>query len=134
MSGQLEPSETPEFSWIDRYVPASFLGLSLVLDILNRDRDMVRMYFTDVVFKEFRGANGAQCVTRLITIYGLLTSKRVPHVDTLVEYNLQHGYPSVQLEPVGVAGLPDSGSQAFCAVVCVLKALQVRYDISGFII
>ena len=92
------------------------------------------MYFNDYVLKEFMGENGAQCVARLRKIYQLLTSKAVPNVDTLVEANLQHRYPSVRLEPVGVAGLPDSGSQAFSAVVSVLKALQVRYDITGFII
>ena len=92
------------------------------------------MYFHDVVLKEFMGDNGAECVTKLIKIYEILTSKAVPNVDALVKANLQNGYPSVELEPVGVAGLPDSGLQAYCAVVCVLEALQVRYDISGFII
>ena len=92
------------------------------------------MYFHNVVLKEFMGDNGAECVTKLIKIYNILTSKAVTNVDTLVKANLQYGYPSVELEPVGVAGLPDSGSQAFSAVVSVLKALQVRYDITGFII
>jgi len=134
MSGQLNRSELPEHTWIPRYVPASFLGLSLVLDILIRDRDQVQMYIHDVVFKVFEGDNGTQRVASLIAIYELLTLKCVPHVDTLVGSNLQDGCPSVQLKPVGVAGLPDSGSQAFRAVVCVLKALQVHYDISVFII
>jgi len=134
MSDQLEPRAQPEFNWSDRCVPASFLGLPLVLDILNRIRDNVQMCFTNVVHKRFKGDNAVQCVSRLINIYKTLTLKNVPYVDNLVKFNLNHGYPSVTLEPVGVAGFPVSGSQAFRAVVCVLKALEVCYDISGFII
>jgi hypothetical protein len=92
------------------------------------------MTISNVVKKEFIGVNGVQRVSDLITIYDLLKQKGVPHVDTLNSFNLNNDHSCVYLSPVGIEVFPVSGSEAFSAVVCVLKALKVRYDVSVFII
>jgi hypothetical protein len=91
------------------------------------------MTIGEVVRKEFMGDNAVQRVTELIAIYELLKLKKVPNVDTLDSSNLD-GHPHVYLSPGGVDVLPVSGSEAFDAVVCVLGALKVCYDVSVFII
>jgi hypothetical protein len=105
----------------------------VVLDILDREGGAVRMTIGKVVKKEFLGVNAVQRVSDLITIYDLLKLKGVPNVDTLNSSNL-NGHPHVYLSPVGFEVLPVSGSEAFSAVVCVLWALMVCYDVSVFII
>lgn len=85
MSQVVKPSQVPEISHFYWYVPSSFFGLSLVLDTLTRKRDMIEMtIYAGVVHKEFMGDNGNQHVSRLVNIYKLLNSKKVTHVDTLV--------------------------------------------------
>ena len=104
------------------------LGLFVVLDILDRGDGAVQITFgASTVLKEFMGANAVQRVSDLVAIYNLLKEKEVPYVDTLHSYKLQ-------TDPPGVDRFPTSGPEVFNAVVCVLKALKVRYDVSVFII
>ncbi len=70
----------------------------------------------------------------MVVIYDSLKRKKVPNVDTLDSYNVDVDDPHVFLSPVGAGVLPESGPEAFSAVVCVLEALKVRYDVSLFII
>ena len=106
----------------------------MVLDILDREDGAVIMTIGNVVKKQFMGADARQRVSRLETIYKLLSIKGVPNVDSLVSSDPNRSPPHVDLSPVGSPGLPDSGSEAFSAVVCVLEALKVRCDASVFII
>jgi hypothetical protein len=106
----------------------------VILDILYRRGGEVRVTIgDDVVMKECLGYNKVQHVYELITIYNSLKRKNVPHVDALHSFDLNDDTPRVFLKPVGVATYPYSGSEAFSAVVCVLKALEVRYGIPVFI-
>ena len=87
-----------------------------------------------VVKKEFRHHDAVRRVSKLIEIYKLLQMKKVPNVDTLVKYKLDGDHPWVHLEPVGVDTSPASGFECFSAVTCLLKALEVRFEVSVFII
>src|SRR5260370_41954253 len=98
--------------------------LLVVLDILDRENYAVRMTIGGVVMKEFLGGNTKERVLHLVSIYESLMRKRVPNVDTLDSYNVNVDYPHVFLSPVGAGALPDSGPEAFSAVVCVLEALK----------
>lgn len=82
-----------------------------------------------VVLKEFRSEDGANRVSKLVKIYDLLKRKGVPNVDTLERSSTgtQGRCPYVHLSPVGLDTLPQSGSESFDAIVCVLQALTVRY-------
>ena len=106
----------------------------MVLDILDREDGAVIMTIDGVVKKRFMRGDAGQRVSRLEIIYGLLSSKKVPNVDSLVSCDPNGSPPYVTLSPVGSPGPPDSGAEAFSAVVCVLEALKVRYDASVFII
>lgn len=88
----------------------------------------------NVVMKQFMDVDGAQRVLKLVKIHQLLLVKNVPHVSKLDNYDLNNNYRRVFLSPVGRHVLPSSGEEAYNAVVCVLQALQVRYDVSVFII
>ena len=79
-----------------------------------------------VVMKEFLTFHATRFISHLTKIYNLLKDKDVPNVDTLqgTEGN------RIFLSPVGLDVWPSSGSEAFNAMVCVLNALKVRYDIS----
>ena len=76
--------------------------------------------------KEFLTPDATQRISNLTKIYSLLKEKGVPNVDTLqaTEGN------RVFLSPVGLDVWPRSGSEAFNAMLCVLNALKVHYDIS----
>lgn len=80
--------------------------------------------------------DAVQHVSKLVEIYGLLKLKNVPNVDTLHSFNTntKRGHPCVYLSPVGIGTIPDSGSDSFNAIRCVLQALKVRYVGSVFII
>ena len=106
----------------------------MVLDILDREDGAVIMTIDDVVKKRFMRDDAGQRISHLEIIYGLLSSKKVPNVDSLVSCDSHSSPPHVNLSPVGSPGPPDSGAEAFSAVVCVLEALKVRYDASVFII
>jgi L-2-hydroxyglutarate oxidase LhgO len=92
------------------------------------------MTIGNVVRKEFICGTAEQRVTDLVAIYESLKQKNVPHVDSLDSYDVNVKHPYVFLSPVGSDVWPDSGSDAFNAVTCVLAALKVRYDVSVFII
>ena len=110
------------------------LGLFVVLDILDREGGAVDITIgASVVLKQFKCANAVRRVSELVEIYDLLKEKKVPYVDSLRSFKLESNPPHVYLEPVGVHRFPASGSEAFSAVVCVLKALKVRYDVFVFI-
>ena len=87
-----------------------------------------------LVKKEFRSGDGANRVSKLVNIYNLLERKGVLNVDTLVSFSAQTQdcFPHVYLSPVGLDTVPQSGSESFDAIVCVLVALKVRYDASIF--
>jgi hypothetical protein len=90
-----------------------------------------------VVRKEFWHPDAVDRVSKLIEIYDLLKAKQVPNVDTLnrAETIVDTGFhPYVELSPVGYDVLPDSGSDALNAVVCVLEALKVRYGVSALVV
>ena len=87
-----------------------------------------------VVKKAFRHNDGVWRVSKLIEIYSLLKIKEVPNVDTLVKYKFDRHHSYVHLEPVGIDTLPKSGFECFSAVTCLLKALEVRFEVSVFII
>ena len=106
----------------------------MVLDILDREGGAVRVTIGAIVMKEFKHDGAVQRVTKLVEIYDLLKMKGVPNVDTLVKYKLDGRHPWVHLEPVGIHTLPKSGFECFSAVTCVLKALEVRFEVSVFII
>jgi hypothetical protein len=107
------------------------LGLLVILDILDREGGAVLMTIGgNVIRKEFKGTNPIQHISGLVKIYKLLKKKGVPHVNTLFSSNLESNPPHIYLSLVGDDRLPTSGSEAFNAVVCVLKALKVHYDVS----
>ena len=106
----------------------------MVLDILDREDGAVIMTIDRVVKKRFVHDDAGQRVSRLEKIYKLLSIKKVPNVDHLVSCDSKSSPPYVNLLPVGSPGPPESGAEAFSAVVCVLEALKVRYDASVFII
>ena len=106
----------------------------MVLNILDREDGASIITIGNVVTKQFTGTDARQRVSHLEMIYKLLSSKRVPNVDSLVRSDPNGSPPHVHLSPVGIPGLPNSGSEAFSAVVCVLEALKVRSDASVFII
>ena len=87
-----------------------------------------------VVKKEFRHPDAATHVSKLIEIYNLLKLKQVPNVDILYHAEIREKCTYVLLSPVGRDVSPNSGSEAFNAVVCVLQALKVRCDVSALII
>ncbi len=76
--------------------------------------------------KEFLAPNAAERVSHLTKIYKILKDKGVPNVDTLDNSEGNH----VFLSPTGWDVWPNSGSEAFEAMVCMLNALKVCYDIS----
>ena len=110
----------------------------MVLDILDREGGDVQMTIGgNIVRKEFRQHeqhNAVRRVSDLIKIYKLLKAKEVPYVDTLEDYKLDHARPCVYLTPVGIHTYPVSGLECFNAVTCLLKALEVRFEVSVFII
>jgi hypothetical protein len=87
-----------------------------------------------VVKKEFRHPDAATHVSKSIEIYNLLKVKQVPNVDILDHAEIREECPYVLLSPVGCDVSPNSGSEAFNAVVCVLQALKVRCDVSALVI
>ncbi|PVF91819.1 hypothetical protein CPB86DRAFT_270995 [Serendipita vermifera] len=97
----------------------------------KRGDGLVRMSISAVVRKEFRHTDAVERVSKLVKIYDLLKFKGVPNVDTLISSDTEHDHPHVYLSPVGIETLPKSGSEAFCAVVCVLEALK-RFDGQGW--
>src|SRR6266404_2964492 len=101
----------------------------MVLDILDREDGKVIIVISNVI-KVFRGAGGSELVSRLRTIYNLLSTKRVPNVDSLDRSYPNHSPPYVHLSPVGSVGPLNSGFDAFRAVVSVLEALEVHHHAS----
>jgi hypothetical protein len=87
-----------------------------------------------VVKKEFKHPDAVARVSKLIDIYKLLKLKQVPNVDALDHAETAAEHPYVLLSPVGCDASPNSGSEAFNAVVCVLQALKVRYGVSALVI
>jgi hypothetical protein len=86
------------------------------------------------VKKRFMQPDAVDRVSKLVEIYDVLKAKQVPNVDTLDQANKAATPPYVQLSPVGYDVLPNSGSDSFNSVVCVLEALRVRHSVSPFII
>ena len=80
------------------------------------------------------GSDAVQRATQLIAIYKLLKLRKVPNVDTLDDFRPKDKPTMVFLSPVGTPTFPDSGSEAFDAVSCVLQALKVRYHSYIFIL
>ena len=79
-----------------------------------------------LVMKEFMTHDATQRISNLIKIYNLLKDKGVPNVDTLRSSEGNR----IFLSPEGLDVWPSSGSEAFNAMLCVLNALKVHYDIS----
>jgi hypothetical protein len=108
------------------------IGLFLILNFSNRG-GLVRLNIGTVVRKEFRHPDAIARVSKLIEIYNLLKFKQVPNVDTLDHAETREHYPYVVLSPVGFDVSPNSGSEAFNAVFCVLQALKVHYGVSALV-
>ncbi|PVF98299.1 hypothetical protein CPB86DRAFT_733261 [Serendipita vermifera] len=109
MGQQLRSRTRPEFLTFERHVPSLiYLWYSIPQ----------QGWHTDAVER----------VSKLVEIYDLLKSKDVPNVDKLKSSDIEHDHPHVYLSPVGIDTLPNSGSEAFCAVVCVLEALKVMHS------
>lgn len=106
----------------------------MVLDILDREGGDVMMTIGAVVRKQFLSQDAIQRVSHLIEIYQILKDKNVPNVDCLDSFNTNTNPPEVFLSPVGISGGPATGEEIFGAVVCVLRALEVCYGVSVFII
>jgi hypothetical protein len=104
----------------------------VALNISNRDNGLILMSIGGIVRKHFRHDNAVERVLKLVDIYALLKSKCVPHVDTLQKFSIGTGsrFPYGHLSPVGIERFPESGAESFNAVVCVLEALKVCYDLS----
>ncbi|PVF99943.1 hypothetical protein CPB86DRAFT_796109 [Serendipita vermifera] len=97
----------------------------------KRNGGLVHMDIAAVVRKEFMHEDAAERVSKLVEIYDLLKSKGVPNVDTLEGFDARYtknSYPHVYLSPVGLDKHPESGSEAFDAVFCVLEALKVMHS------
>ena len=86
------------------------------------------------VQKEFRSEDSADHVSHLVKIYNLLKWKRVLNVDELVSSSTQteDSHLHIYLKPVGLHTAPQSGSESFSVIYCVLVALKVCYDASVF--
>ena len=97
-----------------------------VPDTLDREEGTVKLSIgAKVVMKQFLGDDATRRISHLTKIYQLLKDKGVPNVDTLESSQDDR----IFLSPVGLDVLPKSGSEAFDAIVGVLNALKVCYDI-----
>jgi hypothetical protein len=95
------------------------------LNIFHSSDGLTRITIGAVVMKEFEHPDGVARVLNLVKIYQLLKEKRVPNVDALHEYSTEPPY--VMVTPVAMDQTPQSGFEAFNAVVCVLQALKVCF-------
>jgi intracellular sulfur oxidation DsrE/DsrF family protein len=77
---------------------------------------------TKNVKKVYHGDQAAERVQYIQNIYRQLQKKGVPHVDVLI-----HAAGStIYVEPKGIAVKPSNVKQLLDAIICVLRALQVR--------
>ena len=95
----------------------------------------VKVAVGKVIMKEFLGVDCIHCIKHLQKIYKLLKSKHVLNVNKLDSIDTSN--PAclfVFLLLVGHDVWLSSGDKCFSAVVCVLQALKVHYDVTVFII
>lgn len=96
--------------------------------VIDRPDGLTRITLgTDVIKKEFQHEDGSTRVLKLVEIYKILKEKQVPCVDALQHHSVRPAY--VLLSPMGQDGFPSSGSEAYDAVVCVLKALTAMHSL-----
>lgn len=111
------------------------LGLLVALDMLDSEDGNIKVAVGKVVMKEFLGVDRVHHVKHLQKIYKLLESKHVLNVDKLDSVDTSNpARLCIFLSPVGHDVWPSSGDECFSAVVCVLQALKVCYDVTVFII
>ena len=78
-----------------------------------------------VVRKRFKHPDANARITKLISIYDLLSAKNVPNTDSLKAFSQSSPDYSITTEPRGEHLIPKTGLEAFNAITCVLEALKV---------
>lgn len=74
------------------------------------------------VIKTFTMDDKLERYRHVCSVYAILKEKAVPYVDSL----MYHFDTTLILSPRGTAELPNTEEELLCAIICVLKALQVR--------
>jgi hypothetical protein len=73
----------------------------------------------------FNRDNAAKRIQYLHEIYGLLKTKKVPHVDKILDEESLENRDYLLLSPRGLDKTPSTLTEVFDATRCIIQALKV---------
>ena len=126
----------PEYRKLQRHVYCSKNSLILTFRLTRGGSKTMELQGTKVMKVYFDPATCVESVKHLKRIYGLLEEKRVPHTDQLVNSSIKmepsRKWPYVRTSPLGHDRRPRGRDEILSAVMCILRALIVRFTFPGY--